>query len=226
MSAEQLIFDLGKNSAYKREDFLAAPGNAAALGFIQKWPEWPVNTAVIFGPKASGKTHILHVWQNHSAACIITAADMTQDGLMRLQASFPKTLGIDDIDRLVAGDSDRQDFMFHLLNEVKAHDAALLMTATHAPQDWDVSLMDLDSRIKALQLLPIEAPDDTLLFGLFVKLLHDRQLHVDPDVVPFTVSRLERSCAAVINAVEKIDAASLKEKRRITLPFVKKTLDI
>ena len=70
--------------------------------------------------------------------------------------------------------------MFHLLNLVKEDDAnVLLTTAPTALTLWAVRLPDLASRLRALPVVELAAPDDALLRAVLVKLFVDRQLSVD-----------------------------------------------
>ncbi len=227
MKAEQLIFDLARRPALAREDFLVAPCNEDAMSLIDAWPEWSNPVALIHGPKGAGKTHIARVWQSKSDARSIQCDGDLSKEIDALQANVPQALLIDNAQKFFHGGKDAQDFLFHVINTVKSKPAcSLLMTSDTGPSGWSIDLKDLDSRLKAAQIVEILPADETLLMGIFVKQLHDRQLQVDPDVVSYVINRLERSFDQVLKAVEKIDAASLKEKRRITLPFVKKTLSL
>lgn len=227
MKAEQLIFDLASRPALAREDFLIAPCNEQAMSLIDSWPHWSVPVAMIYGPKASGKTHIAQVWQTRANATMLNASQDFSKSLLELQDNFPNAILIDDAQQFFTGSPEAQNFLFHILNEVKNKEgASILMTSDVPPSSWNIDLKDLDSRLKAAQIVEISPPDEMLLMGVFVKQLNDRQLSVDPDVVSFIISRSDRSFENIIHTVKKIDAASLKEKRRITLPFVKKILSL
>lgn len=227
MTAEQLVFDLARRPALGREDFLIAPSNQNAMNLIDAWPEWQGRIALIHGPRSSGKTHIAEVWASKADAVLLQGDTDLNNRLAQLQADFPAAILIDNAEKFFEGDAQAQDFLFHLINEVKNHPGScLLMTSGKAPSEWNIKLKDLESRLKSTQIVAIEVPDEMLLMGVLVKQLSDHQLTVDPDVVSFIISRTERSFESVIHIVNKIDAASLKEKRRITLPFVKKILSI
>ena len=51
-----------------RADFIVAPGNARALAFLDAWPDWPAPAAALFGPSASGKTHLARIWAERAGA--------------------------------------------------------------------------------------------------------------------------------------------------------------
>ena len=54
----QLALALDHAESYARDDFLAGPGNEAALRLIESWPDWPANAVALIGPEGSGKTHL------------------------------------------------------------------------------------------------------------------------------------------------------------------------
>ena len=52
----QLTFDLAQPPAtFAREDFLVAPGNRAALAWIDRWPDWPTPALALGGPRPRQK---------------------------------------------------------------------------------------------------------------------------------------------------------------------------
>ena len=62
-------------------------------------------------------------------------------------------------------------------------------------------MADLASRLRALPVVALTAPDDALLRAVLVKLFADRQLAVDESLVSFLATRIERSFAAARAAV-------------------------
>ena len=86
--------------------------------------------------------------------------------------------------------------MFHLLNLAQEQRAFLLITARAAPASWPIGLPDLASRLRALPVVTLAAPDDAMLRAVLVKLFADRQLAVDDGLISFLMVRIERSFAA------------------------------
>jgi chromosomal replication initiation ATPase DnaA len=60
--------------------------------------------------------------------------------------------------------------------------------------------------------------------ALIVKLFHDRQLRVGPEVVGYLLTRMERSFAAAQAVVETIDRQSLAERRQVSVPLARQVL--
>jgi chromosomal replication initiation ATPase DnaA len=74
----------------------------------------------------------------------------------------------------------------------------------------------LRSRLRAVPAVELLPPDDHLFRALIVKFCADRQLAIDETVVSYLTTRLERSFAAVRQAVELLDAEALRLGRPVT----------
>lgn len=215
----QLVFELGHRPASGREDFLVAPPNEAAVALIDSWPDWPDRVVALAGPEGSGKTHLAEVWRAASGAEMIVAEKLAQADIPALVAK-----GALILEDLAALDPAGERALFHLINLVRAEGASLLITAREPVARLPLKLPDLVSRLRALPVAELGAPDDALLSGILVKLFDDRQLRVTPQVVSYVASRIERSVAAARNIVEELDRTSLSGKRPITVPLAAEIL--
>ena len=131
------------------------------------------------------------------------------------QASLPAALAtgalvLED----VAGDFDERA-LFHLLNLAREEAAFVLLTARSSPSSWPTSVPDLASRLRAIPIVTLTAPDDSLLRAVLVKLFADRQLHVDESLIAFLVARIERSLTAAKAAVLHLDEEALRLRRPV-----------
>jgi chromosomal replication initiation ATPase DnaA len=214
----QLPLDLSHRSALGAEDFLVSRSNAPAVELIDRWPDWPHPAALVVGPRGSGKTHLAHVWRQRAAAALTTAAALTDDRLETL-AGGP-ALVVEDLDRGIA----EERTLFHLLNIARERRLSVLLTSAAPPGELDVSLPDLRSRLRALPLAAIEAPDDALLGAVLVKLFADRQIAVEPPVVEYLLARMERSMAAAGRIVAAADRLALAMQRKVTRALVAEVL--
>jgi chromosomal replication initiation ATPase DnaA len=206
----QFVLDLPHRPALGAEDFLVSGSNASAVGFIDRWPDWPLTAAVIAGPPRSGKSHLAHVWRLRSGAAIISAQEIGEQTVASLRTSG--ALVVEDVD---AGIADEKA-MFHLLNLSRESNLFILLTSARPPGELEISLPDLRSRLRALPLAAIEPPDDALLRAVLVKLFSDRQLAVEPHIIDHLALRMERSMAAAARIVSEIDRRSLAAHRKVT----------
>ena len=214
--AEQLSLDLPTRASHGRGDFYVSPANAAVLATLDDPTKWHVNKLAIVGPEGSGKSHLAAVFAAQSGGKLIGPKDLTDDvpGL----AQGP--LAIDDADRF----SD-ENALFHLINLMAERGFPLLLTARSAPSRWSVNLPDLASRLGAVQVAELQTPDDALLAAVLVKNFSDRGLVPPASLVPYLVSRMERSFAAARRLVEMLDHRSSSENRPIGQRLASEILD-
>ena len=74
----QLSIDLPHRPALGRADFLVSGCNEAALGSIERWPDWPERALVLHGPAGSGKSHLAELWRARSGGVLIAGADLSR----------------------------------------------------------------------------------------------------------------------------------------------------
>jgi len=74
----QLAIDLPHRPALGRADFLVSDCNAAALGWIERWPDWPAPALVLHGPAGSGKSHLAELWRERSGGVLIAGDGLAQ----------------------------------------------------------------------------------------------------------------------------------------------------
>jgi chromosomal replication initiation ATPase DnaA len=205
----QLALALGHEESLAREDFLQGPSNAAALTLIDSWPDWPAPVAMLAGPEGSGKSHLAAIWASAAGARVIAAR-----ALAEIAPPAALATGALVIEDLSAGEFE-EAALFHMLNLAREEGAFILLTARTPPAGWNIALRDLASRLRALPVVALAAPDDTLLRAVIVKLCADRQLAVDEAVVGYLATRIERSVAAARAAVALLDREALRQKRAV-----------
>lgn len=222
---KQMPLELLHTTGFSRDELVVTPSNALAVNLIDSWPQWPARLMVLAGPLGSGKSHLASIWAQKAGA-----RQLSCDALV-----IPVGIGNILIDGM-GDDPIDETALFHLINAVRESEGSMLITSRRWPSEWPVTLPDLMSRIKSAPTVEISEPDDALLSGVITKLFADRQLVIEPQLVAFLVSRIERSLATAQNVVERLDKAALAAKSRITrqmanavlteLDFGQKALDL
>ena len=220
--AEQIPFDLGARSVFGRGDFLIGASNAASVGWIDRWPNWSAPILVLHGPAASGKSHLSAVWKETSHAALIKPEMLMTSEADTLFEMGPALL-LDGLDPWL-GDRAAETTLFHLYNMLKEERKTMMITLRMAPGQTDFAIPDLASRFRAAPVVSIQPPDDMLLGSVLIKLFSDRQLTVSHDVISYLLPRIERSFAAARDVVALADHLALAEKRRISIPLMRKVL--
>jgi chromosomal replication initiation ATPase DnaA len=212
----QFAIDLPYRPAFGRADFLVSECNAAALGWIERWPDWPARALVLHGPAGSGKSHLAHLWCERSGGRSVPGDALWQidpDELARCRA-----VALDD------AEAAPEEALLHLYNCCGEAGASLLVVARAAPACWPVALPDLASRLRAAPSVSISLPDDALLAAVLVKHFADRQVRVAPGVIAFLVRRMERSFGAAGALAARLDRLALSAGRPIGLSLARRAL--
>ena len=216
----QLILPLSPRSKLTRADFVTAPGNAEAVGFVDSWPDWPAPAAILYGPSGSGKSHLAAVWAARAGGGAVPTATLAGIDPASLQGRGP--LAVEDVDLALPGEG-RDRALFALIEGANA-DNPLLLTGREPPPKWPAVLPDLASRFAALLAFSLWAPDERLLAALARKLFTDRQLAVPDSVIRRMIRSLERSPAAIRDFVAQADEKALAENRPVNLGLVREML--
>ena len=206
----QLAFALPHAESLTRDNFLEGPANAAGLVLVDSWPDWPNRIMLLVGPEGSGKSHLAAIWAEQAGARSTTAHALTATAVPGALAT-----GALVIEDLRSSDFDERA-LFHLMNLAREDQAFVMITARLPPPPFQIELRDLRSRLRAVPVVSLLAPDDQLFRGLIVKFCADRQLAVDESVVSYLATRIERSYAAARQAVEFLDTEALRLGRPVT----------
>jgi chromosomal replication initiation ATPase DnaA len=172
----QLRLPLGMPEARETE-FLVGESNARAVHQLEHWATWPVMSALLVGPRKSGRSLLARVFAAKSGARIF-----------------------DDADRAAEAE------VFHAWNTAQQERRPLLIVAEVAPPAWQIQLPDLRSRLAASPLLEIGPPDDELMPRLIEHALARHLLHVRPDVVAWLAKRIERSHLAIQRVADALES--------------------
>lgn len=199
--SRQLTFELGHPTSHAEDDFILGVGNQLAFDHMLAYPSWPGALTLLTGPAKSGKSHLSRIWVERAGALVAGVDDLAQFA----QAGGAQPVLIEDIDR--AGYDETA--LFHLLNQSMRDNRALLMTARKQISSWPYTTDDVLSRARRAASFQVEAPDDIQLSQMLVKLFADRQIVVEPKVISYLVSRMERSTEEAVTLVGMMDKLAL-----------------
>lgn len=211
----QLTLDLPRRLGFNRSDFLVSDSNVSAIGWIDRWPDWPSRSLALYGPAGCGKTHLANIWSARASGIIISGETLTEELVADLVSKRRCQVAIDDADRA------SEPELLHLYNCCLEIRGSVLLAARRPPAAWSVALPDLSSRLRAVLAVGVGLPDDPLLAAVLVKHFGDRQLRVTPEVISYLLTHMERSFAAAADIAGRLDAISLRDQRAITVPMAR-----
>lgn len=183
----------------------------------------------LFGLSGVGKSHLLHASCAYADTLGITSLCLSFSELTLLAVDVLDGLEnidlvcLDDI-HLIAGNEQWQQAVFDLYNRMVEQNKCLIITGDQTVDNLAITLPDLVSRLAwglTEQLKPLT--DHEKSFALQYR-AQQRGLTMNDDVANFLISRLSRDMTSLLVALEQLDQASIREQRRITIPFVKEVL--
>jgi DnaA family protein len=188
-----------------------------------------VHSLFLFGLTGVGKSHLLHASCAYADTLGITSLCLSFSELTQLSVDVLDGLEnidlvcLDDI-QLIAGNKKWQQGVFDLYNRMIEQNKCLIITGDQSVAQLNISLPDLVSRLSwglTEQLKPLS--DKEKSFALQYR-AQQRGLTMNDDVASFLINRLSRDMTSLIAVLEQLDQASIREQRRITIPFIKDIL--
>jgi DnaA family protein len=210
-------FRVGDNGALVAA--LEARATIAALAPLHLW-----------SPPGHGRTHLLQ------AGCARAAGAGRRAGYLPLGESWPDPamlaglesldlVCLDDIDA-VLGRDDWERALFALYNDLLEHGGNLVLAAPMAPAGLDVRLPDLASRLAASVVFQVRGLTDEERGAVLQDRARNLGVELPDETLQYLQRRLPRDLAALCEALDRLDAASLSLQRRLTVPFVRTVLGL
>ncbi|WP_375285804.1 chromosomal replication initiator DnaA [Sphingomonas sp.] len=177
------------------DDFLVTASNAGAVQLLEHWATWPVRSALLVGPRKSGRSLLARIFAAKSGGAMLDDADTRPESEL-----------------------------FHAWNAAQEGRRPLVIVAQAAPPEWAVRLPDLRSRLGASPVARIGAPDDALVEALLRRGFLKRGLDARDDLIAWLVRHIERSHVAVIRVIDALEAEALGRRRRLTVSLARTVL--
>lgn len=216
---KQFVFEFPVKDSLPKDSFIVSEANYQAYKFITDWPKnWGIhpfnNIIYLYGSEKSGKSYLANVWKSQAEA-IKWEFNSNIDYLLEQKAII--------IDDLIISEQNYQELL-NIINISKENGIFVLLVSNIAPQEQNIILPDLKSRILSLQNVKINNPDDSLVKMLLVKLFADYQLSIEPSNLTYILNRIDRDYSKIFAFVEKLNKQIFQYKRKITIPFLKDLL--
>ena len=177
----------------------------------------------IFGPEGVGKTHLaLHLAEQfnfHYFDCGEIAPELSGNLFENLLET--DGLVLDRADQWLGHDVPEAA----LFSWWKRKQNGLILMSRSSPRvDNLIRLPDLASRSLAALVLPLDGLGDEGCHRLFECQLQVRHLQLTADVIRFLIPRLPRNPAKLMDLIYAIDEESLRDQRKVTIPWLSKLL--
>jgi DnaA family protein len=195
---------------------LAAAGQGESLLFVA-------------GPAGMGKTHLLQAACHHAAGNRRASTYLPMQQLLELTPAVLE--GLEQLDlvclddaQLLAGNEAWEHGLFDLFNRLREAGGTLVVAAEQRPDLSGFGLPDLVSRLGWGVTYVLRALDDADMLAALTCRAAGRGLELPEETASFLLKRIPRDPSNVFNLLDRLDEASMVERRRLTIPFVKSVL--
>ncbi len=183
----------------------------------------------LWGVAGTGKTHVLQAMcrvasEVGKCAMYIPIKDLLVQGPASIgELQDLDLVCIDDV-QVVAKNAEWEKALFNFINHHRSQKTTIVISSLYAPAESLFELPDLNSRAvwgPVYKLMPLaeELLDDALSFHAQV-----RGLELNDEVKSYLLTRYQRDVSTMVGIIDVLDKASLQEQRKVTIPFLKKTL--
>ena len=183
----------------------------------------------LFGQVASGKSHLLHASCAFASSLSLTSLCLSFSELQHLSVEFLEGLEqidlvcLDDI-QLIAGNEKWQQAVFDLFNRMNEQGRCLIISGTESVAQLGLSLPDLESRLSWGVVTQIKPLSDDDKMDAFLFRAKQRGLLLQDEAVKYLFNRFSRDLGDLLQCLDQLDKASIREQRKITIPFIKEVL--
>lgn len=210
----------------QRFEYFHAGANAAALVAVQALALEPGAPWIyLHGAGGSGRSHLLMAACQAASAAgrrvqYLPLATLSDHAAALRGVAGSELLALDDLGA-IAGQREAEHALFDLYNRARAEGSALLFAARATPIQLGIELPDLRSRLGACTQFALKPLDDDERRAVLKAQAASRGIELDDSVLDWLFARYARDLGALLDLLDKLDAASLAAQRRVTIPFLR-----
>ena len=196
---KQLLLDIKPAASPSIDNFMAGR-NAEAIASLKKtiYGDKTAHFIYLWGEKGSGKSHLL-------SAC--------------------KSIGMRVADDVHLLDNEAQIALFNTYNQLKEAGETLITAGLHAPTQMGLR-DDLATRLAwglVYQLHPLSDQEKAEALQAHA---HERGMKLPTEVTDYCLRYLRRDLPTLMAVLDALDEWSLTEKKPVTVPMLKKLLQL
>ena len=210
--------------------FVVAPPNLEAVGRVRDVARRG-GVVWLWGVEGSGRSHLLQ------AVCAAAPAEMRAGYLPLAElsaAGMPpaaaiegagalELLCLDDLDRALGG-RDFEVALFGVYRAIEERRGGIVVSASVPPTSARWALADIGSRFGAAEVFQLRALDEAGQVEALQRRAASRGLELPEETLRWLLRRFPRDMTQLGRLLDRIDEASLREQRRVTVPFVRAIL--
>ncbi len=225
MNQPQLPLPLTKKDTFSFNEFFSNEEVVNALSQYEQLPQF----TFMWGAQHSGKSHLIAALAASLDAAnedflMLDAAMLTDDDLVNNLPAQLSFLLIDDID-VIAGEVNTELSLFNLYNFCLASHCKLVVSSSVPPRSDGWVLPDLKSRLNSGLALSLEVLKGDLALQCIEHQFELSGIPLEPAVIKYLKTTQNTSFANLYQLFVQLSAETLKLKRKLTVPLIKKALE-
>ncbi len=231
MNHHQLALAIPVHESATFSDFFWGDNSALQIHLESSLAHQGESQIYLWGQPGAGKSHLLQACcqrtQNHCSAIYLPLKVLKDYGPEVIEGLGDQAvLCFDDVDA-IAGDERWEEALFHLYNRVRDQGTSVIIFSGQTPPSHNaLRLLDLKSRLAASLVLQVHELADELKVEVMRHQALKRGLELPPSVGQFLVNRCARNMHDLHALLNQLDQAAWVAQRKLTIPFVKATLNI
>jgi DnaA family protein len=221
---KQLTLPIAMARAPTLEGFCAGP-NEPALAHLKLWAGSPTRSPVptyLWGPAASGKTHLLlavrEALREQGAAVGWMDTSIAEPG------AFDERWAVVLLDDVHGYSAVQQHAAFSWFVQAQALQRGVLAAGLAPPADLQLR-EDLRTRLGWGHVFQLQVLSEPERRAVLRQAADARGVFLSDDVMDFMLTRFSRDLGHLMQLLEQLDAYALQTQRAITIPLIRSMLE-
>ncbi len=183
----------------------------------------------IWGQPGSGKTHLLHACSLQNQRLGRTSTYCSLEGMDAKRhiagVSDPNSLVcIDDLENMEL-EGTMQETLFHMVQLLQTGKGSLLVSGNCQLAEIGLTLKDLESRLSSGGTFPINPLSDEEKKEALRSRAIQKGFVLDEQVLNYILIHYSRKARDLFDLLDRLGNESLRNHRKITIPFIRKLLN-
>jgi DnaA family protein len=183
----------------------------------------------ISGSLGSGCSHLLQAACHEAESKGLNSVYLPLDELVNYSPAIFESLeglpliALDNVQAII-GLPEWEEALFHLFNRVRDSGGRMLFAADKSPDQLEIKLPDLYSRLVWGLVYSIDEPTTAFKISALQFRAKNRGIDMNDDVAKYVVKNVQGKMESVLDVLQKLDSASLSAKKKLSRPFVKSVM--